>query len=151
MKGMFLSALALLVATSAAAADHGAKTLDDAWVKAINANDLEAVVALYADDATMYPPDQMEAKGKEAIRANYAALLGANTVKDAKMLDARYETSGNFSMGWGHATLTVVPKAGGDPQTMEVRFTAIAVKRGGKWLYVNDHASAPLPPPPPAK
>jgi uncharacterized protein (TIGR02246 family) len=147
MKRLFLTAVALVLAMPAAA-EHGSKTLDEAWVKAITANDLEAVVALYADDATMYPPDQMEAKGKEAIRANYAALLGASTVKNAKMSDTRYETSGNFSMGWGRAMLTVVPKAGGDPQTLEVRFTSIAVKRGGKWLYLTDHASAPMPPQP---
>jgi uncharacterized protein (TIGR02246 family) len=148
MKRALVFGVALLVGRGLVAADDGAKTVDDAWVKAINANDLEAVVALYADDATMYPPDQNEAKGKDAIRAAYAALLAANTVKDARVTEGHYQTYGSYSSGWGHGTLTLVPKAGGSPVTMEVRITAVAVKRGGKWLYLVDHASAPLPPPP---
>jgi hypothetical protein len=43
----------------------------------------------------------------------------------------------------------MVPKAGGDPVTLEGRFLEVARKIGGKWYYVVDHASAPLPPPPP--
>jgi uncharacterized protein (TIGR02246 family) len=148
MKRALVFGIGLLVGGALLAADEGAKSVDDAWLKAINANDLEAVMALYADDATMYPPDQNEAKGKEAIRAAYAALLAANTVKDARVTEGHYQTYGSYSNSWGHATLTLVPKAAGSPATMEVRFTAVAVKRGGKWLYLVDHASAPLPPPP---
>jgi hypothetical protein len=33
---------------------------------------------------------------------------------------------------------------------MEGRYTAVGKKIGGKWYYVADHASAPLPPPAPA-
>ena len=139
---------AVFFSATLATAQDGAKTVDDAWVKAMNANDLQAVVALYADDATMYPPDQAEAKGKEAIRAVYAGMLGPNTARDAKVLESHYKTSGNLSTGWGRVALTLVPKAGGDPQTLEVRFTDVAEKRGGHWLYILDHPSAPLPPPP---
>jgi ketosteroid isomerase-like protein len=46
--------------------------------------------------------------------------------------------------------MTVEPKAGGAAQTMEGRFTSVAVRKGGKWMYVVDHASAPMPPPAPA-
>jgi uncharacterized protein (TIGR02246 family) len=151
MKRALLLAAALFVSGALLAAEDGAKSVDDAWVKAMNANDLNAVVALYADDATMYPPDQVEAKGKEAIHRVYEGMLGPNTAKDARVTESHYETSGNLSTGWGRVTLTLVPKAGGSPQTLDVRFTDVAVKRGGKWLYLVDHASAPLPPPQPQK
>jgi uncharacterized protein (TIGR02246 family) len=139
---------AALFSTTLFAAEDGAKSLDDAWVKAMNTNDLQAVVALYADDATFYPPDQAEAKGKDAIRAAYAGMLDSNTARDARVLESHYKTSGNLSTGWGRVVLTLVPKKGGDPQTLEVRFTDVAEKRGSHWLYIADHASAPLPPPP---
>jgi len=139
---------AALLSATLFAAEEGAKTLDDAWVKAMNANDLQAVVALYADNATMYPPEQAGAKGKDAIRAVYAGMLGPNTARDVKLLESHSKTSGNLSTGWGRVVLTLVPKAGGNPQTLEVRFTDVAEKRGGHWLYIVDHASAPLPPPP---
>jgi ketosteroid isomerase-like protein len=43
--------------------------------------------------------------------------------------------------------LTVVPKAGGEAIPTS-RATVVVKKIGGKWLYVVDHASVPLPPPP---
>jgi uncharacterized protein (TIGR02246 family) len=148
MKRLLLSALVVLLAAfPALAVEHGAKILDDAWLRAANANDLEAIVALYAPDATLYPPDAMEVRGTTAIRKSYADLLAAFTIKDAK-LDAVYETSGDLSVGWGRWSMTMVPKAGGAPMAFTGRTMAVAKKIGGKWLYVADHASAPLPPPP---
>jgi hypothetical protein len=31
---------------------------------------------------------------------------------------------------------------------MEGRYTSVAVRKNGKWMYVVDHASVPMPPPP---
>ena len=64
----------------ATAAPAGAQAVDEAWRKAITANDLNAIMALYAEDAVMWLPDAPEAKGREAIRKAYADLLAANTV-----------------------------------------------------------------------
>jgi ketosteroid isomerase-like protein len=93
----------------------------------------------------------MEARGTAAIRAAYEGLVGANKITNAA-ITSTYQTSGDLSSGWGTATLTLTPKAGGAPQTMTVRVTAVAKKVNGKWLYVADHASVPMPPgPPPSK
>jgi uncharacterized protein (TIGR02246 family) len=127
----------------------GVKALDEAWTKAILANDLDAVVACYAPDAVLWGPGDPEAKGEKAIRDTYAGLLKDNTVKDAKLTDAHYHMVGKSSVGWGHFSLTMVPKAGGAPVTMTGRYTAVAVEKNGKWVYIADHASAE--PPPPAK
>jgi hypothetical protein len=35
----------------------------------------------------------------------------------------------------------MVPKAGGDPVTLHGRFTDVAAKRNGRWVYIVDHAS----------
>ena len=149
-----LSALAVLAIVAIAAPVHaqdGAKIVDDAWVKAATAGDVDALVALYAPDAVLYAPDSMEARGTAAIRAAYEGLVGANTITNAA-ITSTYQTSGDLSSGWGTATLTLTPKAGGAPQTMTVRVTAVAKKVNGKWLYIADHASVPMPPgPPPSK
>jgi uncharacterized protein (TIGR02246 family) len=148
MKRLALIAATFFLTQSLVAADQGIAAVDQAWIKAITANDLEAVLALYAPDAVMYPPDAMEAKGKEAIRDNYRGLLSAMTVQSATITDSHYQTLGDTSIGWGRFTLKMVPKAGGDPIQMDGRFSAVAKKIGGKWLYVADHASVPMPPPP---
>ena len=139
-----------LLSAAPAYAQDGVKGVDEAWIQAVKAGNVDAVVALYAPDAVLYPPDAMEARGTAAIRASYESMLSAVVVNDAS-IDSQYQTSGDVSVGFGKATLTMTPKGGGSPQIMSVRVTAVARKIGGKWLYVVDHASAPLPPPPSPK
>jgi uncharacterized protein (TIGR02246 family) len=127
------------------AADNGMNPAGEAFVKAFNANDLEAVVALYAPDAILYPPDSMVAKGKDAIRESYGGLMDHYTIKEIVISDAQHETIGDTSIGWGSFSLTMVPKTGGDVIQMSGRFTDVSKNINGKWLYVVDHASAPLP------
>jgi uncharacterized protein (TIGR02246 family) len=151
MKGLALAvAMGLLsVAAPVMPAEHGAQTVDQGWVKAMKANDLEATLALYAPEAVAYFPDG-DFKGKDAIRKSWTDFLAAFTVKDATS-EATYETTGDTSIGWGHWTMTAVPKGGGEPVVMKGRATVVTKKFGGKWLYVVDHASVPLPPPPASK
>lgn len=144
-------ALFFASASSAAAtkASSGAQAVDEAWRKAITANDLNAVMLCYSKDAVMWLPNAPEAKGTEAIRKSYADLLAANTVTGATFANTHYQTSGNLSVGWGDFTLNLSPKAGGSPVSLSGRFSVIARKEGGKWAYAVDHASAPPAPPAP--
>lgn len=138
------AALACGIVLSAAAlrAEEGAKSVDAAWLKAVKANDVDALVACYAGDAVLWLPDAPEARGSKAIRDAYAGLLAANTVVDATIVNAVYQTSGDLSTGWGNFTLTLKPKKGGDAVTMKGRFVDVTKKTGGKWAYVADLASA---------
>src|SRR5947209_20546057 len=120
---------------TAEAAPAGAQAVDDAWRKAITANDLDGVMAVYAADAVMWLPDAPEAKRREAIRKSYAALLAANTVTGATLANTHYQTSGDLSAGWGDFTLTLSPKSGGDPLTLSGRFSVIAKNERGTWVY----------------
>jgi ketosteroid isomerase-like protein len=70
------------------------------------------------------------------------------TVRDATLSDTHYETHGDTGIARGQFTLTLVPKAGGEPIQLKGRFVEVCRKIGGKWLYVIDHASVPMPPPP---
>ena len=140
-------AFAMVLAPLAAAAQEGAKGVDAAWMKAIKANDLEAIVACYAPDAVLWLPGAPEARGTKAIRDVYAGLLSAFTVADVSLMNATYETSGDLSAAWGNFTLTLQPKAGGPPAVSKGRFAVAAKKIGGKWMYVADLASDDPPPP----
>lgn len=126
---------------------QGVKTLDVAWAKAAKAGDIDALTKLYAPDAVVYMPDEMRAKGTAEIRAGFEKFLGETTVKEMVMTYDYTSTSGNLSVAAGHFAMTVEPKSGGAAQTMEGRFTSVAARKGGKWLYVSDHASVPMPPP----
>jgi uncharacterized protein (TIGR02246 family) len=153
MRKMFIPVLLVVALASAShvvADHHPAHTLDQAWIKAAQAGDVEGLVALYAPDAVLYTPGVLEAKGTDAIRKEYTGMLGAFTIKDAK-IDCVYETHGDVSMGWGRFSMTAVPKAGGAPETWSGRVTAITKRINGKWVYTVDHASMPMPAPPASK
>ena len=143
-----LVCLFIFISLPLIAAEPGPNATGEAFLKAFKANDLEAVVALYAPDAQLFPPDAMQAKGKDAIRANYAGLMQNMTIQDVTLVEAEHETHGDISFSWGLFRMTMVPKAGGDPVTMEGRFSDVSKRIGGKWLYVVDHASVPFAPAP---
>jgi len=138
----FTLVLLLAFASAAHAADSkGVAQVEDAWRTAMLANDVEAIVKLYAADATLWIGGTPRLDGTDAIRATYAAWLGANTIKDVTFTNRKAQTSGDLSVGWGEYTVTLVPKAGGDAETHSGRFSDVAAKRNGKWLYIVDHAS----------
>jgi len=134
--------LALLSISSVVFAAEGIERLDEAWRKAITSNDLNAVVACYAKDAVLWIPDAVPAKGEEAIRKSYSDLLAANTVTNASLTNTHYQMCGDLSIGWGEFTLSLSPKSGANPTILSGRFTVVAKKEGGKWVYIVDHASA---------
>jgi uncharacterized protein (TIGR02246 family) len=147
MKKVLLVLCTALLAAPAFA--QGVKTLDEAWVKAAKAGDAEALVKLYVPDAVLYMPDEMRAKGTAEIRESFKKFFEANTVRDMTLTYDYTTSSGNLAVSSGNFSMTVEPKAGGAAQTMEGRFSSVATRKGGKWMYVVDHASVPIPPPAP--
>ena len=53
--------------------------------------------------------------------------------------------AGDVVLGWGTFKLTL-PGGGGE---ILGRYTDVKGQRDGKWVYLMDHGSAPLPPPAP--
>lgn len=141
--------LALVLALSSAAAataEEGINSIGKEFVKAFKAGDLDAVVALYAPDAVSYPPDATMAVGRDAIRESWGGVLNNFDVRDLIISNAHHETEGTLSSAWGQFKMILVPKGGGDTVIMEGRFTDVARLIDGRWQYLNDHASVPLPP-----
>lgn len=130
-----------LAAPATRAQDTGAAAVDAAWVKAMKANSIDQIMACYAEDAVGWFPDSPEARGAKAIRATFEGILGAFTVKEAGIADARYHDTGRRSTGWGKFVLIVVEKATGKESVWKGRFTCVAERRHGRWFYIVDHAS----------
>ena len=146
--GIAALAVASFGSRATSADEGGVQAVDAAWEKAVEASDLEAVMDCYAPDAVAWLPDSAELKGADAIRQSYKDLFAANTVKDASFSETHYTTVGERSVGWGRITLTLVPKGSDKPVILLGRFTEVAERRDGRWVYVLDHASAePAPKP----
>lgn len=154
-RGLVTAALGVcalaMIPSAARAGEAGAEAVDASWAKAVRAGDVEAIVKCYAPDAVLWLPGALEARGEKAIHEAYAGLLSDNTVTDVSFTDTVYETSQNLSVGWGHFALTLQPKAGGAPVVMRGRYTDVATRLKGRWVYVADHPSADPPPAPAVK
>ena len=132
-----------------------AKAVDDAFVAAFNKADAEAIAATYwnSPDAVSYQPDSMELKGFEAIKAGFAQSLPAMGGAQIAITSANYVPVGEDTvLANGNWTMSFpVPEGAAAPPSLAGRFSAVMRRKDGRWVYVMDHASVPLPPPPSAE
>ncbi len=147
-----LSGLAIAVALCSVTALHAAQpagveavhAADDAWVKAYNAGQLENVVALYAEDATLYPPGVAPVRGRAAIHAFFEGDM-AGFAKTGLLFALGEHPDGGVSgdMGWSAGTWTLKDKTG---QVVDTGwYFSVSRRVGGKWLYVRDSWNSDKP------
>jgi len=129
-------------ATVAAAPDRAAdeqaiRAVNPVWFKAYNARDLEGIVALYADDATLNAAGAPPAHGTDAIREAYKKDL-AGATKDGLSNNGGpnpvFKVDGDT--GWEWNTFTVTNKAGKTVATG--KYITVYGRRNGKWMIVQD-------------
>jgi uncharacterized protein (TIGR02246 family) len=137
----------LLFAASTFAGQSGMNPAGEAFVKAVNAQDADGIAVLYDADSVLFPPDTMVLKGHDAIRQSWVELFKTYTTH-IEVSNGSFEIKGDLSYSWGNFTMTLTPKAGGEPMKIEGRYSDVSKMVNGKWYYIVDHASVPLPPPP---
>jgi ketosteroid isomerase-like protein len=84
------------------------------------------------------------AEYKQTVQTTFLDTLSSGKLVP-NMDDLRITRRGTIA--WTTVTfhLTGTPKAGGNSMEIDARHTAIWEKRGGRWLIVHEHVSAPLP------
>ncbi len=122
-----------------------AAELDKKFQEAYNKGDVDALMETYwnSPELVSYVPDAMEpadwAKSKESAAKSFAALKGVKL----ELLNTKNSIAGEVVLGSGSWTLTLPDSAG---TKMNGRYTDVKTKKDGKWVYIMDHASVPLPP-----
>ena len=148
--------IGLLMALTAAAQSRKAsvgvegefKALIDQYYAAWSTLNPENAAKLYAKDADLVFYDIAPlkynnwAEYKEGVKKAFTETM--STAKLTPKDDLRVTQRGNVV--WTTVTfhLSGKPKAGGALE-VDGRHTAIWEKRGGKWVIVHEHVSAPLP------
>ena len=145
MKKQYLVLLMLLPAWNLGFANDSPQALQDAFMTAMRANDVDGLAACYTADATNFPLDSMSGVGPESVRASWGAFFGAFRIIDASLSDDQLIVLGDTAIAWGLFNITAVPVEGGEPVDMQGRYTDVAKNIAGTWLYVMDHASVPSP------
>lgn len=132
-------------ARSADALLAAAKQLETRFLAAFNHGTDEELAALYWNhaDLTMYPPDAMELRGWEAVKASLCAMTSADPRPQLEIIDPHYRVAGDVVITWGKWKMTM---AGPDGEPMEVigRSTDVRAERDGKWVFILDHVSVPM-------
>ena len=137
--------LAVGLAPSAGAGDEdGVKAIGPAWAEAWNAGDMDAVAALYAEDADYVNFFGETFKGAAAIQAAFAEInstvyrgskieiemVAVSLVKpDVAVTDSTWKVTG-------------IP-AGAPPLPTEGQSTVVAVKQGDAWKIASHRARVP--------
>lgn len=144
-------ATALLVAATTAAlpafAAGSPGDVGDAWIKAVTASDIEAMMKLYAENAVAWFPDEPEHQGAAAIRAAYKDMFDHFKINSAALTNRHSEGDGKHESHWGNFSMAVTQKSDGKAMTWTGRYTDVTELRKGQWVYVVDHASGDPPPP----
>lgn len=121
------------------------RALEDKFIAAFKAKDVEAIMKGYAHGVFVFdviPPRQYV--GADAYRKDWTSLLADfKGPLHADISDLVIETDGPFA--WSHS---IQHYAGvtTDGQSVEqtVRVTDVYHKEGGQWLIVHEHVSVPV-------
>jgi len=115
----------------------------DRWAKAFTEKDVDAIMALYADDIVAYdivPP--LQYVGKSAYRSDYQQFLSQYDTLHVEVRDLHVGAAGDFGYAAGleliGGTLT-----NGQKSNIWLRFTSLFRKSDGRWLDFHDHVSVP--------
>ena len=128
-----------------------AKAVDEAFIAGFNKADGDAVAATYwnSPETVSYLPDVMELKGFEAIKAGLVQSMPAMGGAQLQITEARYVPVGEDTvLSNGLWTMTMPAAEGAAPAEMRGRFSAVMQRKDGRWVYIMDHASMPMAPPP---
>jgi ketosteroid isomerase-like protein len=145
MKRMML--LVIVALCNTAQAFDSPQALQDGFLKAMRAQNADDMAACYTVEATNFGLGTMVGTGPDAVKADWVEFFKNYTLTAVELTDMHRETSGDLSVAWGLFTITATPVGGGEPEVMSGRYTDASRNIDGKWRYVMDHASMPLPPP----
>jgi ketosteroid isomerase-like protein len=128
-------------------ANDSPEALQDAFMAGILAQDADAIAACYADDAVNFTLDSMMGIGPDSARRSWGGFFEGFDVQSAELSETHLEVHGDTAIAWGLFLIVAVPRAGGEPVEFRGRYMDVARNINGRWLYVADHASMPLPAP----
>ena len=144
-----LLVIALMAAYAApAAANDSPEALQANFITALRANDVQGLAGCYTKDAVNFPVASLIGHGPKSVAASWTRFFAAFTVIEATLSEQHLETHGDTAIAWGIFTIRAEPAEGGEIVEMKGRYMDVARNFGGRWFYVADHASMPVPPPP---
>ncbi len=147
--------LAALVGCNGAKAPSTATTADveratAAFHEALRTNDAETFLSFVADDVVMMPPGEAPVRGKDGLRAWYAAFLSQYRTSSLTLGDREVTVGEGFAVEIGSFEWGLIPAAGGTPVLDRGHYMQVWKRQpDGQWRFQreiwNSSASTPSP------
>ena len=117
--------------------------------EALRRGDAAAVTAHYTEDAVGYYPNEEAVRGREALRARLAGLLGTVQVLEARHAPDEVQVFGDVALEAGRYTYTLQPRQPGQAPLTDRGKYLIEWRRGadGVWRVRRDMDNSSLPGP----
>ena len=116
-----------------AAAIHAATA---SWVEAYNSGDADKIVALYADDAILMPPDAAAATGHAAMKQYLTTDIAASKAAGVSFALDTDASGVSGDLAWHSGTFHVAGANGASVGTG--KYVEVWHKADGKWLMIRD-------------
>jgi ketosteroid isomerase-like protein len=152
LKGAALVAAGLLALAGCApsAPDAGNTKADEdamrqgteAWVAAYSKGDVDAILALYAEDAVVMPPGVPAATNRDALRDFLTTDIATSAGTTLELGASSSGVSGNI--GWHAGAFTVKDTSGN--AVGAGKYLEVWRKQDGKWLILRDTWNLDAPP-----
>ncbi|MDH4048519.1 MAG: DUF4440 domain-containing protein [Gammaproteobacteria bacterium] len=133
--------LALFVAACGQTTDSGKpfSSRDGQWQAAMDAGDAGALVALYAEDARLMPPNAEATIGREAVAATFSGMIESGARVELTVVESK--SSGDMAYNVGTYKMT----AGGEVSDRGKYIEVWQRGADGAWLMTNDIWNSDLP------
>lgn len=142
-KALSIAPLILLIAACGQSSGPGAsadfESREAEWEAGMNAGDAEAIVALYADDARLMPPNGDASVGHDAVRAAFGSMIDAGLTVDLTPIET--QSAGDIAYVVGTYELM----AGGDIADQGKYIETWRRSASGEWQMANDIWNSDLP------
>lgn len=126
--------------------DHPIRQLLAGYRAAVLAKDVDAFVALYADDVLVYElwgHWTHDLASWRAMATGWFEFLGDETCA-VEAAEVQVTESGDMALLTAFLTYGAVDAAGKDLRSLDNRLSWVARQRGGRWQVVHEHTSVPI-------
>lgn len=146
MKNFSLSVILFLsIPGSVVQAFESPEALQEGFMAALRSENIDAMAECYAPGAVNFPLDSMIGHGPGSARASWGGFFEQFDVVSAELSENELVQEGDLAAAWGLFTVIARPAEGGASVTLVGRYMDVARPIDGRWLYIADHASMPLP------
>ena len=128
--------------------EQAIRAADTAWLKAVQAKDVDRIVSFYADDASEFPIAEPIATGKHAIRKNWEHMLGIPGLNLTWQI-TKVEVSQSGDLAYVQSTYeaSFEDPQGGKPAIEKGKAATVWNRLGDTWKAVADISNTDAPPP----